>query len=63
VEKGQLAAGWGDFVDDELEELDEDESLEEEVEVDEVDEDASLDEDESLEDDAPAVSLARLSVR
>jgi hypothetical protein len=53
VERPQLAAGCGDFVDDESDELDEDESLE----VEEVDE------DESLEDEAPDVSLARLSVR
>jgi hypothetical protein len=65
VENPQLAAGCGDFVDEEPEELDEDESLEELVvddEVDEVDEAESL-EAESLEDDAPDVSLARLSVR
>jgi hypothetical protein len=59
VENPQLAAGCGDFVDDEPAELDEEESPEVDV-VDVVDE---VDEEESLEDEAPEVSLARLSVR
>jgi hypothetical protein len=62
VENPQLAAGCGDFVDDEPAELDEEESPEVDV-VDVVDEVDAVDEEESLEDEAPEVSLARLSVR
>jgi hypothetical protein len=66
VENPQLAAGCGDFVDEELEdESDEDdEELEEDDEsLEDDDEDESLDDDELVADVSAAVCLPRLSVR
>jgi hypothetical protein len=62
VENRQLAAGCGDLLDDpdelELDEFDDEVSPE-----DDEDEDVAGDELASLDDEAPADSLARLSVR